>query len=93
MNPIFSYLMNLLLVLIQYLGKNFGIPLRNYKKNGVTIIVTSHVMDEAERCQRLGMIRNGQLIALGSPNDLKMQTGSSTMEQAFLSYGGVQNAH
>ncbi|GAA0473329.1 ABC transporter ATP-binding protein [Alkalibacterium indicireducens] len=37
------------------------------KKTGVTIIVTTHVMDEADKCDRLGMIREGKLTAVGSP--------------------------
>lgn len=56
---------------------------------GTTIIVTTHVMDEADKCNRLGMIREGRLIALGTPDDLKAQTGSDTIEEAFLHYGGV----
>lgn len=63
------------------------------QKSGVSIIVTSHVMDEAERCQRLGMIRGGHLIALGTPEELKGETGAKTMEQAFLTYGGMTDAH
>lgn len=56
---------------------------------GTTIIVTTHVMDEADKCDRLGMIREGRLIAIGTPSDLKAQTGSDTIEEAFLHYGGV----
>ena len=58
------------------------------RSNGVLILVTTHVMDEAERCSRLGMIRNGRLIAVGSPDELKKKTDSGTIEEAFLSYGG-----
>jgi ABC-2 type transport system ATP-binding protein len=61
------------------------------QKTGVSIIVTSHVMDEAERCQRLGMIRDGQLIAIGTPTELKTQTATQTMEQAFLYFGGMNH--
>lgn len=57
-------------------------------RNGTTIIVTTHVMDEADKCHRLGMIRNGRLIAAGTPEQLKADTGSPTIEQAFLYYGG-----
>lgn len=56
---------------------------------GVTIIVTTHVMDEAEKCHRLGMIRNGELIAVGTPNELKSHTNSASLEDAFLAYGGA----
>ena len=59
------------------------------KQNGITIIVTTHVMDEAEKCDRLGMIRGGHLIAVGTPEELKEQTNSITLEDAFLVYGGA----
>ncbi len=57
--------------------------------NGTSILVTTHVMDEAEKCHRLGMIRGGRLIATGTPETLKRDTGTSTIEQAFLYYGGA----
>lgn len=60
-------------------------------EQGTTIIVTTHVMDEADKCHRLGMIRDGRLIALGSPEELKQQTESTTLEEAFLYYGGVKS--
>ncbi|RSD27215.1 ABC transporter ATP-binding protein [Mesobacillus subterraneus] len=63
------------------------------KAKGKTLIVTTHVMDEAEKCDRLGLIREGRLIAVGTPEELKTQTGSSTVEEAFLAYGGVQYAN
>lgn len=59
------------------------------KARGTTLIVTTHVMDEAEKCDRLGMIRDGKLIAVGSPAELKENTGSRTIEDAFLVYGGA----
>jgi ABC-2 type transport system ATP-binding protein len=61
----------------------------NLKKNGTTIIVTTHVMDEAEKCDRLGLMRDGSLIAVGTPKELKEQTNSESIEEAFLVYGGV----
>lgn len=60
-------------------------------KKGVTIIVTTHVMDEAEKCHRLGMIRDGKLIAVGTSEELKRNTGATSIEGAFLAYGGVHN--
>ena len=52
--------------------------------NGTTIIVSSHVMDEAERSQRLGLILFGKLLAQGSANDLRRQAGVERLEDAFL---------
>jgi len=55
---------------------------------GVTIVVSSHVMDEAERCHRLGFIRAGRLLAEGSPVELRAEAGSATLEAAFLKFAG-----
>jgi ABC-2 type transport system ATP-binding protein len=60
------------------------------KNKGKTLIVTTHVMDEAEKCDRLGLIRDGHLIAVGTPSELKFQTNAATIEEAFLVYGGVR---
>lgn len=51
---------------------------------GTAIIVSSHVMDEAERCDRLGLIRLGKVIADGSADDLRRQAGVERLEDAFL---------
>ena len=71
------------------LRKNIWEAFDKLKQHGITIIVTTHVMDEAEKCDRLGMIRDGRLIAVGTTEELKGQTNSKTIEEAFLSYGGV----
>ena len=57
------------------------------RKAGVTIIITTHVMDEAEHCDRLALIRNGGIIAMGTPDELKDKSGEATVEGAFLYYG------
>ncbi len=54
--------------------------------DGVTILVSSHVMDEAERCHRLGLLRDGRLLAVGSPDDLRREAGAATLEDAFLAF-------
>jgi ABC-2 type transport system ATP-binding protein len=54
--------------------------------DGVTIVVSSHVMDEAERCHRLGFLRAGQLLAEGSPAALRAKARTETLEEAFLSF-------
>jgi ABC-2 type transport system ATP-binding protein len=51
---------------------------------GTTILVSSHVMDEAERCDRLGLILFGRLLAEGSARELTEQAGVSRLEDAFL---------
>lgn len=58
-------------------------------KSGTSIIVTTHVMGEAEKCHRLAMLRNGGLMAVGTPHELKQHTKSTSIEEAFLVYGGV----
>ena len=51
---------------------------------GTSIIVSSHVMDEAERCQRLGLIRFGHLLAEGSVAELKEMAHVDRLEDAFI---------
>ncbi|MER7316592.1 ABC transporter ATP-binding protein [Streptomyces halstedii] len=51
---------------------------------GTTLLVSSHVMDEAERCHRLLLMREGTVLADDSPDALRSRTGSETVEQAFL---------
>jgi ABC-2 type transport system ATP-binding protein len=60
--------------------------------SGTTIIVSSHVMDEAERCQRLGLILFGKFLAEGSPNDLRKQAGVDRLEDAFLKLSAGKEA-
>ncbi|MGB9378234.1 MAG: ABC transporter ATP-binding protein [Mycobacteriales bacterium] len=51
---------------------------------GVTIVVSSHVMDEAARCDRLLLLREGRLVADDTPAALRTRTGTDDLEQAFL---------
>ena len=51
---------------------------------GAAVIVSSHVMDEAERCDRLLLMRNGRLIADDTPSALLERTGAGDVESAFL---------
>ena len=51
---------------------------------GVTLLVSSHVMDEASRCERLLLLRDGQLLADDTPAGLLARTGARDMEHAFL---------
>jgi ABC-2 type transport system ATP-binding protein len=61
--------------------------LKSLAEQGTTIIVTTHVMDEAEKCDRLGLIRDGRFIAVDSPANLLAQTGCSSIEEAFITLG------
>jgi len=58
-----------------------------------TIIVTTHVMDEAEKCDDLVMIREGRVITTGSPEKLKDDYQVTNLEEAFLKAGGEAHAH
>jgi ABC-2 type transport system ATP-binding protein len=51
---------------------------------GTTLVVSSHVMDEASRCDRLILIRDGLIIADDTPSAVQTQTGTSDLEAAFL---------
>ncbi len=52
--------------------------------DGATLLVSSHVMDEAARCDRLLLMRDGELIAQTTPTDLRERTREDDMEAAFL---------
>src|SRR6478736_188496 len=51
---------------------------------GTAVLVSSHVMDEAERCDRLLLMREGRIIADASPGEIKEKAGAESVEQAFL---------
>src|SRR6478672_7621823 len=56
---------------------------------GVTVFLTTHYMDEAERvAQRIAIIDHGKIVAQGSPRELKDQTGKDSLEDAFLALTG-----
>jgi ABC-2 type transport system ATP-binding protein len=51
---------------------------------GTTLLVSSHVMDEAERCDALLLLREGRLLAHGTPTEIRRRTGAADLEGAFL---------
>ncbi|WP_370666984.1 ABC transporter ATP-binding protein [Streptomyces sp. IBSBF 2507] len=53
-------------------------------ERGATLLVSSHVMDEAERCHRLLLMREGEVLADDTPDALRTRTDSETVEEAFL---------
>jgi len=67
-------------VLRQRLWQQF----RELAAAGTTLLISSHVMEEAERCQELLLLREGRVLATGTPAALKAQTHSQTIEAAFL---------
>ena len=67
--------------------------LKNLQNKGTTILMTTHVMDEAEKCDQLALLRNGYVTAKGSPDELKKMSNKETLEQAFLYFGGTIDAN
>jgi ABC-2 type transport system ATP-binding protein len=63
---------------------------RRLANQGTTLIISSHSMDEAGRCDDLVLIRDGKLIAHSSPNELRVSTGTKTIEESFLKLVGGQ---
>ncbi len=53
-------------------------------KEGATLLVSSHVMDEAEHCNRLLLMRDGAILAQDTPDSLRERTGESDLDDAFL---------
>ena len=64
--------------------------LRRMAAEGTTIIVSSHVMDEAERTDRLGLVQGGRLLAEGTVAELLALGGSDRLEDAFLRLAGTE---
>lgn len=56
---------------------------------GKTIFVTTHFMDEAEYCHRLSIMRDGNIIALGAPRELRTEYNKDTMQDVFISIAAV----
>ena len=51
---------------------------------GLTVLVSTHYMDEAERCQRLAFLSRGKLIGLGTVDEITSQFGQPTIEDVFI---------
>jgi ABC-2 type transport system ATP-binding protein len=51
---------------------------------GIVILVSTHVMDEADRCDDLVLMRAGRIISTGTPQELRKQAGSDDLEEAFI---------
>ena len=60
--------------------------------DGATLLVSSHVMDEADRCDELLFIRDGHVLAQGAPGELRKRAGTDNLETAFLSFAAATGA-
>ena len=60
---------------------------QNLGDKGTTVLITTHYMDEASRCNTVGFLRQGRLIAEDTPHALKESTGTRSLEDAFLEIG------
>ena len=56
----------------------------NLAEGGASLLVSSHVMDEASRCQEIVLMRRGEIIAAGTPNQLLERANSRDLEDAFI---------
>jgi len=59
---------------------NFG----HLKNQGKTVVITTHYMDEARHCDRIGLMHRGRLVAEGPPEDVVRRAGARDLEEAFL---------
>ena len=57
---------------------------RRLADGGTGLLVSSHVMDEADRCDRLLLMRDGAILAAETPQELRRQTGEDDLGEAFL---------
>ncbi len=62
------------------------------KARGKTVVLTTHYMDEAVRCNIVGMMRAGKLIAQGTPKELMAKAGASDLESAFMFFSRREDA-
>ena len=62
--------------------------LNEAKTAGKSILVTTHVLDEASRCDKLLLMNHGEIIASGTPKDIKRQYDAETIEDVFLKMEG-----
>lgn len=67
----------------------FWAHFRRLAAAGTTILVASHVMDEADRCDELLFVRTGKVIAQGTSTELRQRAGTTNLEAAFLHYAGL----
>jgi ABC-2 type transport system ATP-binding protein len=64
--------------------RDFWAILYQLLKDGITIFMTTAYLDEAERCNRVGLIHNGRLVRCEAPEEMKRATRSASLEEAFV---------
>ena len=64
--------------------RDFWAILYQLLKDGITIFMTTAYLDEAERCNRIGLMNKGRLIRCSTPEAMKAETGAATLEGAFI---------
>jgi len=64
--------------------------LKSIRDEGRSILITTHVMDEAELCDRVALLLDGKVMAFDKPNALKLQYNVDTIEDVFLKAEGVE---
>ena len=72
------------------LRKKFWDEFKRIQAKGCTIILTTHVMDEAYKCDNLVLIREGKIIAKGSVDEIIQSSGTKDIEEAFLFYSSEE---
>lgn len=60
------------------------------KNNGTTILITTHYMDEARRCDRVGFMNHGKIIGEGTPLEILQRSGTDSLEDAFLEFSKME---
>ena len=70
--------------------REFWLHINAMVEHGVTVLVTTHFLDEAEYCDRIGLVYRAKIVKIGTPNDLKAaiktpKNKSPTLEDAFIS--------
>ncbi|GGI38789.1 ABC transporter ATP-binding protein [Mammaliicoccus stepanovicii] len=74
------------------LRKSIWNDLFDVRDKGKTILVTTHVLDEADKCDKLLLMRDGKIISYGSPNEIKHKFNADTIEDVFLKLGDDDDA-
>lgn len=64
----------------------WGLMLDLSRRDGVTIFISTHFMNEAQRCDRISLMHAGRVLATGEPAELASARGKDTLEETFISY-------